>query len=284
MQFEQTCWMKPYIDLNTEKRKEATLRGDKAGKDIFQLFNNAVFGKTIENLSKYLYSCIIFIIIRGWRNFLIHHFFALIQTRLPVKLLDMICMLEWAKSRMSSMFQSIQKTISYIHVINMKVVGKFKDECKGQLMLRFVGLRSKLYSFDYGREAHFDCENGDEIDKPSDTSVTRIVLDNKVTPNGVKTSVAKKLSFNDYEYCSNSLLPKRVDITRIGSNLHKVFTYSAEKMDMRWWYFDVCIWTLDNDGYVVMYSLVRICICMYVCMCVYIYIYIYIYIYKGIQF
>ena len=45
---------------------------------------------------------------------------------------------------------------------NMKVVGKFKDECKGQLMLRFVGLRPKLYSFDYKREAHSDCEDGIE--------------------------------------------------------------------------------------------------------------------------
>ena len=37
---------------------------------------------------------------------------------------------------------------------NMKVVGKFKGEWKRQLMLRFVGLRPKLYSFDYEREAH----------------------------------------------------------------------------------------------------------------------------------
>ena len=41
----------------------------------------------------------------------------------------------------------------------MKVIGKFKDECKGQLMLRFVGLRPKLYSFDYELEAHFECTN-----------------------------------------------------------------------------------------------------------------------------
>ena len=74
---------------------------------------------------------------------------------------------------------------------NMKVVGKFKNECKGQLMLRFVGPRPKLYSFDYEREAHFDCE-GEEVDKPTDTSVTRLVLDNKVTAEGVKTSVEKK--------------------------------------------------------------------------------------------
>ena len=52
MQFEQSCWMKPYIDLNTEKRKEATMRGDKGDKDLFKLFNNAVFGKTMENPRK----------------------------------------------------------------------------------------------------------------------------------------------------------------------------------------------------------------------------------------
>ena len=27
--------MRPYIDLNTEKRKEATTRGDTAGKELF---------------------------------------------------------------------------------------------------------------------------------------------------------------------------------------------------------------------------------------------------------
>ena len=73
---------------------------------------------------------------------------------------------------------------------DMKVVGKFKDECKGKLMLRFVGLRPKLYSFDYEREVHFDCKNGEEIDKPTDTNVTRIVLDNKVTAKGVNASHA----------------------------------------------------------------------------------------------
>ena len=40
------------IDLNTEKRKEATVRNDKAGKDLFKLLNNAVLGKTMENLRK----------------------------------------------------------------------------------------------------------------------------------------------------------------------------------------------------------------------------------------
>ena len=46
------CWMKPYIELNIEKRKEAVWIGDKADKDLFKLFNNAAFGKTMENFCK----------------------------------------------------------------------------------------------------------------------------------------------------------------------------------------------------------------------------------------
>ena len=117
---------------------------------------------------------------------------------------------------------------------NMKVVGKFKNECKGQLMRRFVGLRPKLYSFDYEREAHFECKNGveKEVDKPTSTCVTRIVLDNKVTAKGVKASVTKTLSFDNDKFCVSSLSPKRVDIKRIGSDLHRVFTYSTEKIEL----------------------------------------------------
>ena len=116
---------------------------------------------------------------------------------------------------------------------NMKVVGKFKDECKGQLMLKFVGFRPKLYSIDYEREAYFECKDGikKEVDKPTNTSEARIVLGNKVTAKGAKASVAKKLSFNDYEYCLSSISPKRVDIRRIGSDLHRVLCILRRRLD-----------------------------------------------------
>ena len=41
--------MKPYIDFNTKKRMEAT---NEADKNLFKLLNNALYGKTMENMRK----------------------------------------------------------------------------------------------------------------------------------------------------------------------------------------------------------------------------------------
>ena len=49
LKFKQKDWMKPYIDFNTHKRKEAT---DDIDKNLFKFLNNAVYGKTMRNLRK----------------------------------------------------------------------------------------------------------------------------------------------------------------------------------------------------------------------------------------
>ena len=51
-EFKQSQWLKQYVEFNTQKKTEAEKNGDKDGKALDKLMNNAVYGKNNKKLQK----------------------------------------------------------------------------------------------------------------------------------------------------------------------------------------------------------------------------------------
>ena len=50
LEFNQSLWLKWYVEFNTEKRIEAEKNGGDDGKWLYKLMNKSVYGETMENL------------------------------------------------------------------------------------------------------------------------------------------------------------------------------------------------------------------------------------------
>ena len=266
IQFKQSPWLIQYIDLNSAKRKEAKNEFEKM---LFKLFNNAVYGKTMENEMKRVDVKLV----TKWKghygaealiskpNFHSSDIFdenlvavQLLRTEISIRkpiyiglaVLDLSKTLvyrfyyDYMQDRVGEqskllytdtdsllyevtgvdmynlMRQDIQEfdTSDYPEInpyniprANKKTVGLMKDECNGEIMLEFVGLRSKMYSV--------KVQNQKPIKKLK----------------GVKSSVVKAtITFDDYIKC----LRENVIVTReqrnIRSRHHHLNTVKEKKI------------------------------------------------------
>ena len=201
LSFSQSAWMRDYIDLNTRMRQAAKSEFEK---DFFKLMNNAVFGKSMENVRNRKNFHLVCSELRAkklvakptFKYFdIINENLTLIEMSRPKITLDKpiytgFCVLDLSKELMYSFLYdvikkrygdrsnvlfsdtdsfclSIQTDDVYADMLqdfdkydtsnydernklfskqNAKVVGKMKDECAGKYIIKFVGLRAKMYS------------------------------------------------------------------------------------------------------------------------------------------
>ena len=226
--FDEKPFLKDYIDLNTNLRKQAK---NDLEKDLFKLMNNAIFGKSMENvLNRSNIKLIdndpekLLKIIRQpnfQHAYQISDKLCLVESK-PIKTVFNkpiylgACILETSKLHMYQFwydhlknkynnkvelvytdtdsliiqvktddiykdmfedkdkydFSEYPKDHPNYDTTNKKVLGKFKDEMKSLIITEFIGLKPKMYSFNY-------------INKDN-------IIVNKNTHKGIKESISLK--------------------------------------------------------------------------------------------
>ena len=95
-----------------------------------------------------------------------------------------------------------------IPLVNKKVLGKMKDECQGEIMTEFIGLRSKMYTFIVNSKTVKKCK-------------------------GVKKStIDHKIEFSDYKNCLFNETQMLTSMNLIRSKKHKIYTVKANKLSL----------------------------------------------------
>ena len=233
IEFNQNAWLKSYINMNTELRK---LDKDDFEKALFKLMNNAVFGKTMENIiillsiiemnktkAKMNKSIYLGLSILDISKILMYEFW---YDYMKPKYNDNVklCYMDTNSSIMNIKTNDFYKDIandvekrfdtSNYEVNrplptgkNKKVIGLMKDELGGKIITEFVTLRPKTYSY--------LADDGKEDKKAKGTK---------------KCAIKRMIKFDDYKNCllKDEILLKSQQ--RFISKKHDVYTEDINKI------------------------------------------------------
>ena len=287
VRYKQSRWLAPYIKKNQDLRMHAA---NEFEKDFFKLMNNAVYGKTCENLKKRSdirlvtndkdrkklsekVECMGFKIFgESLAAIQLAKAFTKIDKPTQVghktlessKLLMLDFMYNFIKPKYGDKAQLLFTDTDSLMIeietadiyrdmkqhrdlfdfsgypkhhfcydpTNNKVIGKFKDEANGLIIIEFIGLRPKMYSYIV----------------LSDDGIVE-----KHRAKGINSAASRKLKHADYLKQLNQPTENYQKNRRIGSTLHKLYTMEVEKRGLC--SFDDKRFILENGNYLNFYSL-----------------------------
>ncbi|XP_066600001.1 uncharacterized protein [Prorops nasuta] len=206
LKFRQSIWLKAYIELNTRLR---TASKNDFEKNLFKLMNNAVFGRTIENVRNivdvrlfdkpvYVGMCVLDISKTCLYEFHYDYMLPTFGSKCKAMYTDtdsLVYSIECDDVH-SVMKHDLVKfdTSDYpadnrydLPRVNKKVPELMKDENNGKIMTKFVGLRGKMYTF-------------------------------------------KNITFDDYKDCLDNFTVQSRNQNLIRSKLHKMFSTTQRKI------------------------------------------------------
>ena len=105
-------------------------------------------------------------------------------------------------------FCEFPKNSPYLDENNKRKIGFFKDEAKGQIILEFVGLRPKMYSY---------------------LTKTNKGLEEKHRAKGIQSAVSKNFHHENYLKELKEPIENYIKNKRIGSKLHKIYSIETKK-------------------------------------------------------
>ncbi|KAG5316943.1 MOS1T transposase, partial [Pseudoatta argentina] len=237
LQLAQSPWLRGYIEINMRFR---ILANNEFEKNLYKLMNNAVFGKTMENVRDHVdvrlvtrwdrrYGAEALIAKPNFhsRSIFSENLIAVKLRKLEVKLnkpiyVDILIYLLECENVYENIKRDIARfdTSDYLERnaydvprVNNKIPGLMKDENDGAIMPEFIGLRAKMYAL--------------RVVGKSDTKRIKSVK---------KNIVAKTITFDDYARCLNDVTIQSRRHSCMRSTLHEVYTVSKLKLALSPYY------------------------------------------------